>query len=369
MSNPAIAFYIGGFEAIGGIESCFADLLTAFDGAAIDRSLFVWADDLPQLRALAASGARVHRTALRAGCRWDLPDWLLLMRHGAQLGDADKIVFGKIPPRRVFQRMLAMLDRRPGGRPELLYITAYRPSELWKDRVPDWLGEAIDTMIVQSPDFTADLRAMGYGGRIVEIPYLPPMASTVPDPDRSRDGVCRLGFLGRFVPQKNLSYLLDILDRMRGDAVELHLFGEGEHDASLRATVAARGLPAIFHGPVERAAVPAAIDSCDIFLNPSISEGQCLVALEVLSRGRPFVGSPVGAIPQILSRGRFGEIVPLDDATAAAGVVRDMVAAWRSDAWNPSAIVTAYRAAYDPDAIAARYFDLFTGPSRRTEPA
>ena len=331
MSAASIAFYVGGFEPIGGIESCFADLLTAFDPAAIDRSLFVWADDLPQLRALAASGTAVRRTSLRAGCRWGLPDWLLLLRYGAHLRDADRIVFGKIPPPRVFRHMLASLDRLPRGRPELLYITPYRPSELWTDRVPSWIDDAIDTMIVQSADFTTDLQAMGYRGRIVEIPYLPPKPSIAPASGRSRDGICRLGFLGRFVAQKNLFYLLDILEQLRDETVELHLFGEGEHEAALRAAVETRRLPAIFHGPVDRAAVPAAIDSCDIFLNPSISEGQCLVALEVLSRGRPFLG----LTPSARSR-RFSRVATSAKSCRSAmpqpqplSVIRDTVSAWR----------------------------------------
>ena len=369
MNAPLVAFYVGGFEAIGGIESCFEDLLHAFSGAAIDPALFVWAENLPQLRDLAASGTTVYRTSLRAGCRWALPDWLLLLRHATHLRDVDRIVFGKIPPRRVFQHMLALLDRRPNGRPELLFITPYRPSELWSNGLPAWIGGAIDTMIVQSPDFTADLRAAGFGGRIVEMPYLPPKPAVAPKNAPAHDGICRLGFLGRFAPQKNLFYLLDIVEQLQGDAVELHLFGEGEHEIALRAAAAERALPAIFHGPVERAAVPAAIDSCDIFLNPSISEGQCLVALEVLSRGRPFLGSAVGAIPQILARGRFGDIMPLGDVAAAATVLRNAVAAWRANAWKPAAILDAYRTAYDPDSIAAEYLELLTGPSRRTDTA
>ena len=363
---PRVAFYVGGFEAIGGIEACFQDLCVALAAHPLDRSLFVWADPLPQLEAIAASGTAVHRVGLRSGCRWALPDWALFLRHGAKLNSVDRVVFGKIPPLAVLKRMLAMLEHRHGGRPELQYITAYRPAELWPDGLPPHIAEAIDTMIVQSPDFTTDLRAMGFTGRIVEVPYLPPLtaipALTPPPGER----VCRLGFLGRFVVQKNLFYLLDMLAEMEGDAVELHLFGEGEHDARLRAEVARRALPVIFHGAVPRAAVPAAIDSCDIFLNPSISEGQCLVALEVLSRGRPFLASAVGAIPQILARGKLGAVVPLDDAAAAAAIVRSVVAEWRTGGWAPADIAAAYAAAYQPDDILARYVALFGGATTET---
>lgn len=359
--KPAVACYLGGFEAIGGIEACFHDIAVALAGRALELSLFVWADDLPQLRAIAGAGTAVHRVGLRSGCRWALPDWALYLAHGARLKRVDRIVFGKIPPGAVLRRMLAMLDRRPGGRPELLYITAYRPAELWPDGLPPVVRDTIDTMLVQSPDFAADLHAMGFAGRIIEVPYLPPVAATPPVTPPPGGRVCLLGFLGRFVAQKNLFYLLDMLAELNDDAVELHLFGEGEQDARLRGEAARRALPVTFHGAVPRADVPAAIDSCDIFLNPSLSEGQCLVALEVLSRGRPFLASGVGAIPQILAGGRFGALLPLDDAAAAAGVVRGVVREWRAGQWPADTVVRDYRAAYRPDAVAERYFEIFAG--------
>ena len=358
--RPTVAFYVGGFEAIGGIEACFQDLALALAGQPVECALFVWAGDLPQLKAIARSGVRVFRSGLRAGSRYRLPDWALFLRHGAKLKHMDTIVLGKFPPPAVLRWMLAIGGRARGRRAEMQYITAYRPSEMWPDGLPAFVAESVDTMIVQSADFTADLRAMGFAKRIVEVPYLPPLAPAGPAYDPPTDRICRLGFLGRFVPQKNLFYLLDILAALAGERVELHMFGEGEHDARLRAEVAARGLPVIFHGAVPRVDVPAAIDACDIFLNPSISEGQCLVALEVLSRGRPFLASAVGAIPQILARGHFGSILPLDDAAAAAAVVDRTIAEWRGGEWTPDAVTRDYRRAYRTDEILRTYVETFT---------
>ncbi|PTS73437.1 hypothetical protein DBR17_18235 [Sphingomonas sp. HMWF008] len=363
-TTPAVALYVGGFEAIGGIEACFQDLAIALAKQPVDLALFAWATDLPQLQTIAQSGVTVYRSGLRRGSQWRLPDHALFWRHGAKLKDMDTIVLGKFPPPATLRRMRAIGGRNRGRRAELQYITAYRPSEMWGATLPGYIAECVDTMIVQSPDFTADLRAMGFAGRIVDVPYLPPMAPMTPAYEPAADRICRLGFLGRFVPQKNLFYLLDIIAALSGTKIELHMFGEGEHDARLRSDVAARGLPVIFHGAVPREAVPGAIDSCDIFLNPSVSEGQCLVALEVLSRGRPFLASAVGAIPQILARGQFGAVLPLDDAAAAAAVIRQTIAEWRAGAWAPAAVADDYRRAYRTDAILQTYFDLFTGLGR-----
>jgi glycosyltransferase involved in cell wall biosynthesis len=145
---------------------------------------------------------------------------------------------------------------------------------------------------------------------------------------------------------------------LRGDGIELHLFGGGEHDESLRARAAERGLPVTFHGVMPREHVAEAIDSCDAFINPSISEGQCLVALEVLSRGRAFLASAVGAIPEILGKGRLGEIVPLDDAAGAADVVRGFVDEWRAGKWRAADIASAYASAYSREEIIGAYEKL-----------
>lgn len=363
-SRPAVALWVGGFEAIGGIEACFQDLAVALGAKPLDLSLFVWADDLPQLEAIARSGVRVCRSGLRLGSRYRLPDWMLYLHHGARLTDVDTIVLGKFPPPAMLRRMRAIGGRNRGRRAEVQYITAYRPSEMWPAGLPAFVAESVDTMVVQGADFAADLRAMGFAGRIVEVPYLPPLAPAAPLYDPPADRACRLGFLGRFVVQKNLFYLLEIIAALTGERIELHLFGEGEHDQQLRTEVAARGLPVIFHGAVPRAEVPRAIDSCDIFLNPSISEGQCLVALEVLSRGRPFLASGVGAIPEILARGHFGAILPLDDAGAAAAVVRRTIAEWRDGHWTPAVVADDYRRGYRSDEILQTYLDLFSGVGR-----
>ena len=359
--RPAVAFYVGGFEAIGGIEACFQDIAVALAGQPLDLSLFVWADDLPQLQEIARSGVRVYRSSLRRGSRFGWPDRALFLRHGAKLTDVDTIVLGKFPPPAVLRRMLAIGGRNRGRRAEVHYVTAYRPSEMWPAGPPAFVTESVDTMIVQSADFTADLRAMGFAGRIVEVPYLPPLAPATPAFDPPADRICRLGFLGRFVSQKNLFYLLDIIAALAKDTIELHMFGEGDDDMGLRAEVATRGLPVIFHGAVPRADVPGAIDACDIFLNPSTSEGQCLVALEVLSRGRAFLASGVGAIPQMLARGHFGAILPLEDAPAAATIVQRTIAEWRDGRWTPEAVAADYRRAYRAHDILQTYLDLFTG--------
>lgn len=352
-----VAFYVGGFEAVGGIEAFLFDLLTNMPADGVDRSMLVWAKDLPEFRIIERAGTKVFRTPLRSGCRFGLPDQLLFTRHGRRLRDVDRIVFAKIPPPPILAR-IERLARSHSPKPtEMVFVTPYRPREMWPDAMPDNIRRSFDRFLVQSSAFVDDLREMGFTGAIDILPYIPPSPAANPV-DRARDGPFRLGFLGRFVPQKNLFYLLDLVNALGADALELHLFGGGDEDEALREKASRMGLPATFHGVVPREMVAEAIDSCDAFINPSISEGQCLVALEVLSRGRAFLASAVGAIPEILGKGRLGALVPLDDAVGAAAVLGDFVKEWRAGGWRAADIASDYASAYPRGEIISNYEKL-----------
>jgi glycosyltransferase involved in cell wall biosynthesis len=224
--------------------------------------------------------------------------------------------------------------------------------------MPDYIAQGLDRILVQSSEFTRDLREMGFAGAIDLVPYVPPAAAAEPVEEPRSGRPFRLGFLGRFVPQKNLFYLLDIIEALRSSGLELHMFGGGDHDAALRDEAGKRDLPVFFHGVAPRDAVPAAIDSCDAFINPSVSEGQCLVALEVLSRGRPFIATAVGAIPEILGKGKLGVIVPLDDAPGAAAIIRGFLKEWDAGGWRAGDVATAYSSAYSRAEIIGDYEKL-----------
>ena len=353
------AFYVGGFEAVGGIEAFLFDLLTSLPPGSADRSMFVWAKNLPEFSAIERAGTRVFRTPLRSGCRFGLPDALLFARHGRRLKQVDRIVFAKIPPRAIFEKIVRVARARRPQAAELVYVTPYRPREMWAEGpMPDYIAQGLDRILVQSSEFTRDLREMGFAGAIDLVPYVPPATATEPVEEPRSGRPFRLGFLGRFVPQKNLFYLLDIIEALRSSGLELHMFGGGDHDAALRDEAGKRDLPVIFHGVAPRDAVPTAIDSCDAFINPSASEGQCLVALEVLSRGRPFIATPVGAIPEILGKGKLGVIVPLDDVPGAAAIIRGFLEEWHAGGWRARDVATAYSSAYSRAEIIGDYEKL-----------
>lgn len=95
-----------------------------------------------------------------------------------------------------------------------------------------------------------------------------------------------LGFVGRFVPQKNVTFLLNVLweiNKQRNDAV-LVLIGDGELEEQLRRQAKEMDLKnVIFQGRVNN--VHEWMQAFDVFLLPSRFEGLGMVLVEAQASG------------------------------------------------------------------------------------
>jgi glycosyltransferase involved in cell wall biosynthesis len=360
-SLPAIVMVLGEFAPIGGVEPFTHALVMALPETAGRVSVASWGRslrELPLLREIAGHGVRLFHLTFRWGCRWNIPDLLLLPFARRMARKADVLIFTKAMDLRVHRAIRALKSVRSPG--TSLLVVSYRPSEYWGSP-PVELFECMDCIAVQASSFADDLRQMGYGGRIDVIPYIPPAPPSLPLAISRDSGPVRLGFLGRFEGQKNLPYLLDIFQATRGlGSFELHLYGRGSQQSWLEQQIVSRGLQneIFLHGFVQDQEKWKVIDSCDLFLNPSLSEGQCLVALEVLSRGRPIAATAVGAMPDILQHKEFGALLPANDAQSAAGIIAELALSVRRNPGSTVEIASRYAAVFDREAIARQYVAL-----------
>jgi glycosyltransferase involved in cell wall biosynthesis len=276
-----------------------------------------------------------------------------------QLRKAKLIVFPKML-RYEIHLAIRRMQQRAGNSASVL-ITPYRPSEMWSSATPSrQLLECFDAIITQSPDFEADLRGFGYKGTVSQLPLFPPKCEPVtPSPV----GPIRVGFLGRLVEDKRLDYLLDAISSIpQSRDIRLELFGEGPLKARLQEQAARLGLAGrvVFRGAVERSKVKAAIDSCTLFAFSSRTEGQCLAAIEVLSRGRPIVATHVGVFPELLADGSFGRLVPSDDPPRVGEALVELAGEVASNrAFAPQAIQDIYASRFDHSVAIDRYVELF----------
>jgi glycosyltransferase involved in cell wall biosynthesis len=80
-----------------------------------------------------------------------------------------------------------------------------------------------------------------------------------------------------------------------------------------------------FLGKMENESVWALLKLCDVFCQPSRSEGMSNALLEAMGCGLPCVATAVGGTPEVLEDGRTGYVVPSDDHRAAAGRILDLL--------------------------------------------
>lgn len=112
--------------------------------------------------------------------------------------------------------------------------------------------------------------------------------------------------------------LRDRLPALR-ERLRLSIVGDGPLLPALKAQVAAAGLQDVVWLPGARADVADLLHGFDIFALPSLAEGTPVSLLEAMACGLPSVCSRVGGIPEVITDGVHGSLVPVEvDALAAA---------------------------------------------------
>lgn len=75
--------------------------------------------------------------------------------------------------------------------------------------------------------------------------------------------------------------------------------------------------------------IPLWMNACDIFVLPSLNEGNPTVLFECLSCGKPFVGTNVGGIPEIITSDHYGLLCdPGDPAQLARQILAALNRQW-----------------------------------------
>jgi len=185
------------------------------------------------------------------------------------------------------------------------------------------LTPAMDRLIVPSAAICDKVTAEGRGGaRFAVIPSGVDLSRFATPPPRcgfrEEFGVPReaplIGTVARLEPEKGHAYLLQAWP-MVAEAVPdawLALVGEGSVEGALRAQVAAMPADAasrvIFAG--RREDVSAVTAELSVAVLPSLREAQGISLLEAMARRVPVVASAVGGIPEVVTDGVDGLLVP-----------------------------------------------------------
>jgi glycosyltransferase involved in cell wall biosynthesis len=214
----------------------------------------------------------------------------------------------------------------------------------------------LDALVVLTEGDRADYRELS-GLRVERIPNPTPQVdggvSTLEAPV--------LVAAGRLTRQKGFDLLIAAFAPVarRHPGWTLRIYGGGPERAALQALIEAEGLQdrVELMGPTRR--LGQALAEASVFVLSSRFEGFGLVILEAMSVGLPVVSFDCPRGPgEIISSGRDGTLVPLEDVAALSEAIDELVSdPWRRRAYGAAALETA--AAYDQREIGARWEKLF----------
>jgi glycosyltransferase involved in cell wall biosynthesis len=187
-----------------------------------------------------------------------------------------------------------------------------------------------DSVLCVSADLEDRMRAAG--ARRVGHAVVPAPVSLTADVSAETRAALRAEFgadpgqaivlaAGRLAVQKGFGLLLDAAARW-GDirpAPLLVIAGQGPLAGELQARAASLGLTVRFVG--HRGDLPALLAAADVFVLPSVWEGQALILQEALRAGVPVVATRVGGNPELTGEDA-AILVPPGDAQRLAEAVR-----------------------------------------------
>ena len=195
------------------------------------------------------------------------------------------------------------------------------------------LSQQIDRLLVPSRAIADKIRREGRGTPHTVIPNgvdvsrfaVPAPPCTLRDEYSIPCEEALVGVVARLEPEKGHRFLVEAFPGVleRAPRTWLAIVGEGSRCDALRAQAAALPTPArdriIFTG--RRDDISALTADLDIAVLPSLREAQGISILEAMARRKPVVASAVGGIPEVLTDGVDGFLVPPGDSEALAEAI------------------------------------------------
>jgi glycosyltransferase involved in cell wall biosynthesis len=166
------------------------------------------------------------------------------------------------------------------------------------------------------------LRSKGFQGPAHIVPFGADL-DQFPFSEHTGGETLTIGYIGRLMPAKGLSVLIDALINIKHEKWKLLVVGDGEERVPAEKKLAAAGLleRAVFTGAVPYEQVPEYLKRMDIFVVPTLTTNKIReqfgrVIVEAMASGVPVIGSTCGAIPEVI--GDAGIVYPERNSTSLA---------------------------------------------------
>lgn len=239
-----------------------------------------------------------------------------------------------------------------------------------RNRMEDLALQRSDAVFVESEFIRGELKAHHRkipASKVTLIPGAVDLEKFRPDGSREQNRA-RFGIgsgpvaltVRRLVERMGIDLLIRAAAEVPG--LRVVIGGDGPLRKELEALAASLRVPATFLGYVKDEDLPALYRAADLFVLPTRAlEGFGLVAIEAMACGTPAMGTPVGAIPEVLGPLRlvFDDVTP----QAIAGGIRRFLA--ESDGGLPERCRAHVAAHYDWSKVIAKAEQVLVGLVRK----
>jgi sulfoquinovosyltransferase len=189
-----------------------------------------------------------------------------------------------------------------------------------------WAHSRADLTLVTSPQMQAELTSNGIPRvdvwrKGIDTERFDPKFKSLDMRKRMSDGHADdflMVYVGRLGAEKRLKDIKEMLARMPN--ARLAIVGRGPQEEELKEWFA--GTKTVFCGQLSGDELSQAFASADVFCMPSDSETLGFVVLESMASGVPVVGAAAGGIPDLISDGETGYLVPPGDTEAFCAKMR-----------------------------------------------
>ena len=214
------------------------------------------------------------------------------------------------------------------------FLKRLRSSRRRQARTLRRLGH-ISALIAPSPELLGASREIGYSGPGHYIPNgvdtekfrFDAAARARVRKSWSVEGETVLLLARRLAPKNGVVDFAEACGHLADRPFRVVIAGEGPERPEMEAVFARAGLQdrVLFLGSVPNAGMPGIYSGADIAVLPSHMEATSISGLEAMACGLSLVGTGVGGIPDLISDGVTGSLVPAHDPRALAAGIRHLV--------------------------------------------
>jgi len=141
----------------------------------------------------------------------------------------------------------------------------------------------------------------------------------------------RIGTVGRLAPVKDQRTLVQAIALLFeqaphiADKLEVIIVGEGEMRQTLQNAIEENNLQNCVHLLGARTEVEQLLQTFDVFVLPSLTEGIALTLLEAMAKALPVVATNSGGNPELITEHKNGRLFPVKASQALADILQDYI--------------------------------------------